>query len=179
MNKTQIFHWKWEMTSEKIENPHNLRSWSYIDFDIDHGMRTWFVCRSCCVPSHHLCRNIYCDKLYLPLCGICLHKVIHDKCQTSGERRYWELGDFSTHNNPHSHGSWDWEGTRNNSTCGIVVSGPWRLPCMDLCDFSMGMGSCYKIRNIRLITLNMVRWGKRYHWKTESCTLLTVFMSGL
>ena len=34
-------------------------------------------------------------------------------------------------------------GSMNHSTCSLVVLEPWLLPCWELCDFSMGMASCY------------------------------------
>ena len=78
--------------------------------------------------------------------------------KTSGEKGCWDLHDFSTPINHHSHVSWDESknpyplrnhiipnsatpgGSRNHSASDLMVPGPWQLPRWELCDFSVAMG---------------------------------------
>ena len=38
----------------------------------------------------------------------------------------------------------------NHSACSLMVPGSWKLPHWELCDFSMGMGSCYILHAFRV-----------------------------
>ncbi len=82
------------------------------------------------------------------------------RVKISGENGCWEMCDFPTLSQPHSHGQEpihvekshqsqlsNHQGSRNHSASGLVVTGPQWSSCWELGNFSMGMGSCYKTKH--------------------------------